>query len=181
MLTINDVERTKFGSSLFGYSRAEVDEFVDEVLATLQSHVEELENLKKRVAEADAAIELHRANEDTLKSSIVLAQKSHDEIVAAAHHEAENIIKEAQLKSVQVSADYAQLRADRERFEFEFHVLLRAFLDRLEAQRPELQRAADTVGSAGPASSERSDAAAPGNPRTTQTKDEVVFPDEEAR
>lgn len=181
MLTINDVEKVKFGTSLFGYSRAEVDEFLDEVLATLQSNVEELENLKKRIAEAEAAIGLHRANEDTLRNSIVLAQKSHDEIIAGAHREAEAIIREAQLKSVQVSADYARLQADRERFEFEFHALLRAFLDRLEAHRPELRTASGLSGSGAPVPSAPVGTGAQSTPRPTQTKDEVVFPDEEAR
>jgi len=95
MLTINDIEKTRFGTSLFGYSRAEVDGFLEEVLATIQAHVEETQDLKKRLAEAEAAIAVHKANEDTLKNSIVLAQKSHDEIVAAAHREADNIIGEA--------------------------------------------------------------------------------------
>lgn len=181
MLTINDIERVKFGSSLFGYSRAEVDEFLDEVLATLQSHVEEIENLKRRVAEAEAAIELHRANEDTLKSSIVLAQKSHDEIVAAAHREAENIIKEAQLRAVQVNADFAQLQADRERFEIEFHALLRAFMDRLETHRPGLRKAyGDCAGSASP-SSGKSGPITPDSPSPTASSNNVVFPEEHAR
>ncbi len=181
MLTINDIEKTRFGTSLFGYSRAEVDGFLEEVLATIQAHVEETQDLKKRLAEAEAAIAVHKANEDTLKNSIVLAQKSHDEIVAAAHREAENIIEEARLKSVQMGADFAQLQADRERFEYEFHALLRAFLDRLEARRPELGAGSKPDMGASPASTEGEKSTEREKPQASRDGNDVVFPDEEAR
>ncbi len=100
MLTINDVENYKFGSAMFGVSRADVEEFTAKMVEALQEHVDEIERLKRKLAECEADIQRNRANEETLRNSIMLAQKSHDEIIANARHEAENIVKEARLQSI---------------------------------------------------------------------------------
>ncbi len=139
MLTINDVENYKFGSAMFGASKADVEEFVALVSAGLQEHVDEIERLKRKLADAEAEIQRNRANEDTLRNSIILAQKSHDEIISGARHEAENIVKEARLQSVELNSRASEIAAERERFEYEFYGLLTGFIHALEAKNPQLK------------------------------------------
>ena len=156
MLTINDVEKYKFGSAMFGYSRADVDKFESLVVESMQHYVDEIEALKKRIAGAEAEIERYRASEATLRDSIVLAQKSHDEIIGNAQKEAENILAAARVKTVELAAKHAEVTAARERFEYEFYGLLKGFIQTLEANNPKLAQGAspkspppDTEGYAG--------------------------------
>jgi cell division initiation protein len=142
MLTINDVEKYKFGSAIFGYSRADVDEFASLVVEALQHYVDEIEALKKQVASTEAELERHRASEATLRDSIVLAQKSRDEIIANAQKEAENILAAARVKTVEMTAKHAEVTAARQRFEYEFYGLLKGFVQTLEANNPKLPQAA---------------------------------------
>jgi len=135
MLTINDVEKYKFGSAMFGYSRADVDKFASLVVESMQHYVDEIEALKKRIAGAEAEIERYRASEATLRDSIVLAQKSHDEIIGNAQKEAENILAAARVKTVELAAKHAEVTAARERFEYEFYGLLKGFIQTLAAPR----------------------------------------------
>ena len=138
MLTINDVENYKFGSAMFGVSRADVEEFTAKMVEALQEHVDEIERLKRKLAECEADIQRNRANEETLRNSIMLAQKSHDEIIANARHEAENIVKEARLQSIELNSRASEIAAERERFEYEFYGLLSGFIRMLETKNPAL-------------------------------------------
>jgi DNA repair exonuclease SbcCD ATPase subunit len=176
MLTINDVENYKFGSAMFGASRADVEEFVAQVAAGLQEHVDEIERLKRKLADAEAEIQRNRANEDTLRNSIMLAQKSHDEIISSARHEAENILKEARLQGVELNSRAAEISAERERFEYEFYGLLTGFIHALEAKNPALKGHIQTAGTA--AAPSAVPAVEPAAPTATGR---ITFPEETPR
>ena len=177
MLTINDVEKYKFGSAIFGYSRADVDEFASLVVEALQHYVDEIEALKKQVVSTEVELERYRASEATLRDSIVLAQKSRDEIIANAQKEAENILAAARVKTVEMTAKHAEVTAARERFEYEFYGLLKGFIQVLEASNPTLVKGASPQ-------SPHSDPEV--NPGALEGEDkkassgEVVFPEEES-
>ncbi len=134
-LTINDVEKVAFSGGLFGYRKREVEEFKQLVVETLRKQVEEITSLRKEINHLQEQIDRYKASEDLVKESVILAQKNRDETIANARKEAENIIKSAELKVLEVSRELGALKAERERFEFEFYGLLRGFLDRLDALR----------------------------------------------
>jgi len=177
MLTINDVEKYKFGSAIFGYSRADVDEFSSLVVEALQHYVDDIEALKKQLAGTEAELERHRASEATLRDSIVLAQKSRDEIIANAQKEAENILAAARVKTVEMSAKHAEVTAARQRFEYEFYGLLKGFIQTLEAGNPRLAEGASPK-------PPRSSPVVNTGGRESEDKElssgEVVFPEEES-
>lgn len=137
-LTINDVEKISFPGGFFGYRRAVVEDFRADVVETLQEMVDEMARLKKEMELLKSELDKYRATEKLLQESVILAQKSHDEIVAAARQEAQNILQEARLKAVELSRELGTLSAERERFAYEFHALLKGFLERLEQTQPEL-------------------------------------------
>ena len=174
MLTINDVEKYKFGSAMFGYSRADVDKFASLIVESLQHYVDEIEALKKRVAGTEAEIERYRASEATLRDSIVLAQKSHDEIIGNAQKEAENILATARVKTVELTAKHAEVTAARERFEYEFYGLLKGFIQVLEANNPKLAQGASPQSPPDPESGTGESKAEAEEP----SSGEVVFPEE---
>lgn len=137
-LTINDVEKVAFPGGFFGYQRGAVEDFRHDVAEALQELIEEIDRLKKDVERLNAELDKYRATEKLLQESVILAQKSHDQIVAAARQDAANILQEARLKAVELSRELGVLSAERERFAYEFHALLRGFLERLEHNQPDL-------------------------------------------
>jgi len=137
-LTINDVEKLSFPGSLFGYRRTMVEDFRADVVEALQELVDEMARLKNEIDRLSAELDRYRATEKLLQESVILAQKSHDQIVAAAQQQAESILQEARLKAVELSHELGTLSAERERFAYEFHALLKGFLERLEQTQPQL-------------------------------------------
>ena len=137
-LTINDVEKISFPHGFFGYRRASVEDFRREVSDVLQDLVDDISRLKKEIERLEAELEKYRASEKLLQESVILAQKSHDQIIAAAREDAEIVLREARLKAVELSREVGTLSAERERFAYEFHALLKGFLERLEQTHPDL-------------------------------------------
>jgi len=96
MITPNDINTKRFEKSAFGYRPDEVDAFLSQIageFAKLQDENAELENKILILAEN---IEHYRAEEESLKSAIMGAQRLGDSIVRDAKATAENIIAEAQ-------------------------------------------------------------------------------------
>ncbi len=134
-LTINDVEKIDFPGGLFGYSKKDVEAFRKDVLETLRAYVDEISELKKEIKRLNEELERYKASENLLKESVILAQKTREEIIASARKEAEILVKEAQDRAKEVARDIAQIESERERFEFEFYGLLKGFMEKLEARR----------------------------------------------
>lgn len=137
-LTPLDADKAKFRSVLRGYARDEVERFRVDVIATLEEHIARGAELAGRVAELESQLARYRENEELLKSSVVLAQRTCDELIAAAHKQADVIKQEARLEGDQIRQQLAELRAQREQFEYAFHGLLTGFKHRLEQGNPRL-------------------------------------------
>jgi len=150
-LTINDAEKAVFRGGLFGYNKRDVENFRFEVVETLQHFVEEVNALKKEIQKLTEELERYRATENLLKESVILAQKSHDEIVANAQQRADNLIKAAELKALEIKRELSELSSEKERFEYEFYGLLKGFMERLVRKNPKLASGKQSNESSAPA------------------------------
>jgi cell division initiation protein len=137
-LTPLDVENARFRTALRGLDRGDVDHFRLEVIASLEEYTELLARLKGRVRELEGELARFRDNEETLKNSMVLAQRTSDELIAAAKLRAEAIVEQARAEAQAVRRGLAEVQTQREQFEFAFHGLLSGFLHRLEQGNPAL-------------------------------------------
>jgi|GEM_PF-2548758 len=137
-LTPLDAEKYRFRSVLRGYARDEVERFRAEVIAALEGHIARAAESAARVSELESQLARYRENEELLKSSVVLAQRTCDELIAAAHKQADAIKQEARTEGEQIRLSLADLRAQREQFEYAFHGLLTGFKHRLEQGNPML-------------------------------------------
>lgn len=137
-LTPLDAEKAKFRSGFRGYAREEVERFRAGVVAALEEHIARTEQLSARVAELEGQLARYREKEDLLKDSIVLAQRTCDELIATAHQKADAIRREALLEGDDIRRELAELRSQREQFEYAFHGLLSGFIHRLEQGNPRL-------------------------------------------
>ena len=185
-LTPLDAEKYRFRSVLRGFARDEVERFRAEAIAALEGHIARSAELTARIGELESQLARYRESEELLKSSVVLAQRTCDELIAAAHKQADAIKQEARTEGEQIRLNLADLRAQREQFEYAFHGLLTGFKHRLEQGNPMLAApeppaalgsaaAPDTADPSEPPAAEaeapaREDASAPQRPRVMEPR-----------
>jgi cell division initiation protein len=96
-ITPLDIEHKEFKKSLQGYAREDVDQFLDEIIASMEGDIALRTDLEHKVADLEQRVSHFRAMEESLKSTLVLAQRTADELKAAAHKEVELIKQRARL------------------------------------------------------------------------------------
>lgn len=104
MLTPLDIHNKEFKKSLRGYEIDEVDEFLDEVIKDFESLYKENLDLKEQIQAQKDNLNRYKEMEDTLQSTMVLAQKMAEEAKKNAEKESELIIREARSKAEQIVA-----------------------------------------------------------------------------
>jgi len=147
-LTPLDVETLQFRSGLRGYDKQEVEQFRAQVMQTLIEYIDQIGRLRMRIGEMEGEVARYRETEDLVKSSVILAQSSSEEIITAAKERAQILVEQARAEGEKVRQDLAALQNQREQFEYEFHALLSAYLARLEAHNPRLSVRSGPAGTA---------------------------------
>jgi cell division initiation protein len=96
-ITIVDIQHKEFKKTLQGYDRNEVNEFLDEIIETLEDEAQARAALEGEMADLRERISHFKAMEESLQSTLLLAQRTADEVKAAAHKEADLIKQEARI------------------------------------------------------------------------------------
>jgi len=100
MITPLDIENKRFGKQkIGGYNVNEVDDFLDELTLDYGKLYKENAELKSQREELDCNVGKYKNIENTLQNTLVMAQKTADEITAVAKQQAEQIIKDAEYKA----------------------------------------------------------------------------------
>jgi DivIVA domain-containing protein len=134
-LTPEDVRNRRFKTAFRGYDEEEVDTFLDEVEVELTRLLADNDGLRQRVESAPPPQQpVASEAEEMLRRTLLLAQRTADETVAAAQAEAERLVGEARSTAAEtVQAADAQAAAsigdlERRRQALEQHIEgLRAF------------------------------------------------------
>lgn len=104
MLTPLDIHNKEFKKSLRGYEVNEVDEFLDEVIKDFESLYKDNLDLKEQIQAQKDNLKRYKEMEETLQSTMVLAQKMAEEAKRNSEKEAELIIWEARKKAENIIA-----------------------------------------------------------------------------
>lgn len=96
-ITIVDIQHKEFKRSLQGYDRNDVNEYLDEIIETLEDEAQTRAALQGEIADMRERISHFKSMEESLQSTLLLAQRTADEVKAAAHKEADLIKQEARL------------------------------------------------------------------------------------
>ena len=97
-ITPVDVQHKEFKKAIQGYAREEVDQFLDEVIESLESEIDQRTRLETQVVELSEKVSHFKAMEDSLRSTLVLAQRTADELKASAHKEVDIIKQRAKIE-----------------------------------------------------------------------------------
>ena len=108
MITPVDLENKEFGKSFRGYDIDEVEAFLTELTKDYAKIYRENAGLKDKNAILTDAIENYKEMEETMRSAIISAQRTSEEIIKNAHDQADNIVKEAKIRA---EAEYTKMDA----------------------------------------------------------------------
>ena len=117
MFTPLDIENKKFQKQMMnGYNVDEVDDFLDELTIEYEKLYKENAELKASMENSRKDLDQYKSIEKTLQNTLLMAQKSADDIKKVAEQEAEQIIKSAQDK-VQFSLEEINKETENKRRE----------------------------------------------------------------
>lgn len=95
-LTPIDVEQKAFTQALRGYQMDEVDDFLDEVVATLRSYEQRVREAQDKIRALESDTTSRGGDESEISRAIITAQRSADRLLAEARAEAETIRSQAE-------------------------------------------------------------------------------------
>lgn len=106
MLTPNDISNKRFEKSPFGgYKPEEVDSFLSEIALSYERLYEAKEAAEEKMEVLAEKLEEYRANEDSLRTVLIGAQKLGDNIIRDSKAKAEVIISDAEGQVKQVFSE----------------------------------------------------------------------------
>jgi len=104
-ITPIDIQEQKFKIVFRGYDKAEVDAFLDTVATEMEDLLRENSFIKEEIDRLNKEVERLKAMEDTLKDTIISAQKMSEDFKETARREAENIVAEARVRAEKILFD----------------------------------------------------------------------------
>lgn len=105
MLTPNDISSKKFEKSAFGYKPEEVDAFLSDILGAYNEMYQEKTAAEEKLLVLAEKLEEYRANEDSLKTVLLGAQKLGENIVRDSKAKAEVMLADAENQVKQVFSE----------------------------------------------------------------------------
>ncbi len=143
MITPKDIQEVKFKTKVRGYNEAEVDEYLDQVADQMAALIAENEEYKSKLALAVEQLNYLKSLEQTLRDTMITAQRSADETYRAAQKKGEAILQQAEEQGDQVrrkareEADAVTrnldvLRVQAKTYARQFRTLMNAQLKQLE-------------------------------------------------
>jgi len=93
-----EVRKRTFSRAFRGFDREEVEHFLEALAEDLEELFRALDELERENARLGEEVARHRDTEATLKETLVLAQRSAENLRASTEQDAERIIREAESK-----------------------------------------------------------------------------------
>ncbi len=103
MITPVDLENKEFKKGFRGYDIDEVETFLTELSKDYARFYRENAGLKDKNAILTDALENYKEMEETMRSAIISAQRTSEEILRNAHEQADVIVKEAKVRATEIT------------------------------------------------------------------------------
>ena len=102
----------KFNTSLNGYNKIEVNNFVQEVTQEYESMLNKLKHQDEEIDRLKKDLEKYQNMENTLNRALVVAEDASNQIKRVARDEAKGVIEDARRNASRI-VNYALLKADK--------------------------------------------------------------------
>lgn len=147
MITPIDIHNKEFKRSFRGYNEDEIDDFLDRIGNDYEKLYRENRQFQETIDRLEKELARFQRLENTLHETLVVAQKTAEEvklnaqrekenITAAAQLEAEKMINEASVKVNEMNMEYQQLEQRKQTFSTKLRTMLLTELELL-GQPPE--------------------------------------------
>ncbi len=144
-LTPQDIREQEFKQSALGYNRDQVNEFLGELAEELETFIQESKQVHAENNEARLALKTYMNVEDSLKETLLLAQKTGQDTIRSAQKEAAAIITKAETEKAallftakenlaSVQNDILELRAKRDAMVIKLRSVLHTNLELLDSE-----------------------------------------------
>ena len=100
--TPNDLQNMVFKKSVFGYSEDRVNEVLDRIIEDYTIYIKENMEIREKMETINEKLKHYKNIENALRESLLVAQRTGDEVKKNAHEKADNIIKEAEMKAERI-------------------------------------------------------------------------------
>ncbi len=114
-ITIVDIQHKQFKKKLNGYDPTDVDQFLDELIETLEDEAQQRAALEAEAADLRERISHFKSMEESLQHTLLLAQRTADEVKASAHKEADLIRHDARVQVEKEISAYGDRATDARR------------------------------------------------------------------
>ena len=98
-ITPMDIEQQEFSRSFRGYNEEEVDDFLDKIVKDYEELINETVRLNEEIERMQEKLKEFSEIEETLRSALLNAQKSAEEMKGRVESEAKIIIEKAELEA----------------------------------------------------------------------------------
>ena len=112
MLTPMDIHNKEFKRSFRGYNEDEIDDFLDQVVNDYEKLFRENDRLKEELSRAKKDNEQYQQLEQNLKDTLLVAQKTAEEVTSSARKNAEES-RENTAKECANKVQEAEMKADK--------------------------------------------------------------------
>ena len=144
MMTPMDIRNKEFKKGFRGYGEEEVDLFIDKVVNDFEKLYKENIELKDKLNGINERLESYSEIEKTLQSTLIIAQKTSEDIISNARKEAEIIIRESDEQRRKIMADanqdvisinkeYEEIRKQLQIFKTRYKTFLESELNNLDS------------------------------------------------
>jgi len=137
-LTPMDIHNKDFSRKFRGYDSDEVDQFLDLIVEDFEKLYKESIDIKEKYRVIKEKVDSYRAIEETLKETLVTAQKTAEDVVTNAQKKADLILREAAAEALRLvqqgNERLAELKFQREESQRQLDVFKVRFKKLLEAE-----------------------------------------------
>jgi len=144
-ITPMDIEQQEFSKSFRGYNEEEVDDFLDKIVKDYEELINENVRLNEEIERMQEKLKEFGEIEETLRSALLNAQKSAEEMKGRVESEAKIIIEKAELEAKALKQQVFQredlvkneidnLRRYKFNFKEKFKSMLNLYLKMLETE-----------------------------------------------
>ena len=145
MLKPQDIQKKEFSVKLRGYSKEEVDEYLDLIIKDFGAVLEENKNLMNRINLLTETVERYEAMETSMQKSLDMAKATADEIKRNAETEARYITKKAELNAAEKEKEIAEAYARKQQELNSIRLEVNNFKSKIKAQCASIQNIVDKL------------------------------------
>ena len=150
-----EIQQKQFRHRFFkGLDAKDVESFLQKVADQMSGLLKEIDELKRDLGEKQRQLGEHREREQTLKNTLISAQKTVEQMKVNAQKEAKLLVSEAEVKAerilnnahnrlAQIHEDIAELKRQRTQFELKLRATIETYQKMLDMEKEEEAEAAD--------------------------------------